>query len=159
MEGLITPISVATGVVLTGLTAVSLSSSVALGFALGWILQEMTGSLPLLAAAIVVLRPCVYFMFAGYSKGINAAQGPIFWGLFFAWIAHFILRTIRIRRKFHYLVSDARMTELIRPNLTPLAWTTSQLDSRASPCGCCHCAEITTRHCGKCSNGPNQKGI
>lgn len=100
----ITPASVGLGVVSASIASL-VSPSVAAGYSLGWVLEEFTISLPLVAvgAAATALSGWPLLDYLVRRTGL-VAQG-VMQGAICAWIAHFIFHTIRIRKRVHHLVS------------------------------------------------------
>lgn len=124
----ITPVSIALGVLSTLMMSIfSLQSSIALG--LGWLAQEFGMSVPLLSFGLLLARSF------GLSSILDHVQKPAMLGLFTSWIAHFVMRTARYRRKAHRLVSYPHLTlACMSVVLTrhAIAWCAAQLSLGAS---------------------------
>src|SRR6266487_3472204 len=100
----ITSSSLAIGVV--SLAATSwLSSSAAVGYGLGWILQEFAVSIPLLAIGVAATKLLGWPIFDLLVEKTGFVPRSVMLGVLESWIAHFIFRTARMRRRFHHLVS------------------------------------------------------
>ena len=99
----ITPLSAGIGLVSSGI-ALQVSPSVAVGYALGWILQECTISLPLLAAGATATTLVGYPVWDNVFDLVGLVSWEATQGAIYAWITHFIFRTARIRQRVHRMV-------------------------------------------------------
>jgi hypothetical protein len=100
---LITPVSAGVGLMSTGIASL-VSPSVAAGYGLGWILQECTISLPLLAVGAAAMSLAGWPLWDIVVDQVGLVSREATLGATCAWIAHFIFRTALIRHRVHRLV-------------------------------------------------------